>query len=107
MKFEELMDEVKAMEFDTVRVDGNHYFEAVILRDKVPALNEKLEGFFGKQLCPPERKLDPDPEKVSSDHGGVMGGQTLYFLKEKDYFYFAMLWPWSDEYHITVKIGRS
>lgn len=107
MKFEELMNEIQGMEFDTVRVKGQYYFEAVILRDKLPALEEKLVGFFGKQLRPPEVKLAPDAEKVSGEHGGVMGSQSLYFSREKGYYYFAMLWPWSDEYHITVKIGRS
>lgn len=106
MKFEEMIDEIKGMEFDAVRVKDQYYFEAVILTAKAPALTEKLERFFGKQLCPPEKKLAPDAEKVSGDFGGVAGDQTLYFLKENDYSYFAMLWPWSDDCHITVKVGR-
>lgn len=106
MKFEEIMDEVKSIEFDTVRVKDRYYFEAVILRDKLPMLTERLEKLLGKQLCPPRRKLAPDVEKVVGAFGGVMGDQTLYFLKGKDYSYFAMLWPWSDDCHITVKLGR-
>ncbi|OGX28526.1 MAG: hypothetical protein A2879_03635 [Omnitrophica WOR_2 bacterium RIFCSPHIGHO2_01_FULL_49_10] len=106
MKFEEIMDRIKGIEFDAIRVKSQYYFEAIILRDKLPVLAERLEKLFGKQLCPPEKKLPPDAEKVAGAFGGVMGDQTLYFLKENEYSYFAMLWPWSDDCHITVKLGR-
>ena len=106
MKFEEIMDGIKGIEFDPVRVKDQYYFEAIILRDKLPALTEKLEKLFGKQLVTSDNKLAPDAEKVAMAFGGVMGDQTFYFLKENEYSYFAMLWPWSDDCHITVKVGR-
>ena len=60
MKFEEIMDRIKGIEFDAIRVKSQYYFEAIILRDKLPVLAERLEKLFGKQLCPPEKKLPPD-----------------------------------------------
>ncbi len=106
MKFEEIMDGIKGIEFDAVRVKNQYYFEAIILRDKLPVLTERLEKLFGKRLFPSDNRLPPDAEKVAGAFGGVMGEQTLYFLKENDYSYFAMLWPWSDDCHTTVKLGR-
>ena len=106
MQFEEIMNEIKDIAFDAVRAKGQYYFEAVILKDNLPALTEKLEKLFGKQLFPSDKKLAPDAEKTVEAFGGITAEQTLYFLKENDYSYFAMLWPWSDESHTTIKLGR-
>jgi len=105
MRFKEIMDEVKGVEFNVVRVEGPYYFEAVILRDGLPALAGKLKKFFGDQAYSSDKRFTPDEESAVEGFGGIREGQTLYFLKEKGHFYFAMLWPWSDEYHITVKLG--
>jgi len=40
------------------------------------------------------------------EFGGIRPGQTLYFWNEGKDAVFAMLWPWQDGYHTTVKIGR-
>jgi hypothetical protein len=106
MQFEEIMNEIKGIEFDAVRVEDQYYFEAVILKDNLPELTGRLEKLFGKKLFPSDKKLTPDAEKTVAAFGGVRGDQTLYFLKEKDYSYFAMFWPWSDDCNITVKLGR-
>ena len=106
MQFEEIMNEIKGIEFDAVRARDQYYFEAVILKDNLPALTERLKKLLGEQVFPSGKKLAPDVEKVVEDFGGITPGQTLYFLKENDCSYFAMLWPWSDESHVTLKLGR-
>ncbi|MFA5149002.1 MAG: hypothetical protein WC491_07770 [Candidatus Omnitrophota bacterium] len=106
MTFKDLMEEIKGIEFDTVRVDSYYYFEAVVLRDKLPSLKERLDKVFGEQVYPSKKKLAADIQQAIEDFGGIRDDQVLYFIKEKDYSYFAMLWPWTDEYHITVKVGR-
>ncbi|MDD5270486.1 MAG: hypothetical protein PHE80_04770 [Candidatus Omnitrophica bacterium] len=106
MTFKELMEEVRAVDFDTVRVDSYYYFEAVVLRDKVPLLKEKLGKVFGEPVCPAKKKLGADIQQAIEDFGGIRDDQVLYFLKDKEFSYFAMLWPWTDEYHTTVKVGR-
>lgn len=105
MQFEEIMNEIKDIAFDTVRIKKEYYFEAVILKENLPALTEKLKKLFGEQLYSSGKKLPPDAEKAVADFGGIMPGQSLYFLKEGDSSYFAMLWPWADELHITLKLG--
>jgi hypothetical protein len=45
-------------------------------------------------------------QQAIEDFGGIRDDQVLYFKKDNEYSFFAMLWPWTDEYHITVKIGR-
>ena len=106
MQFKQIIEEMKGVEFDLVRVESDYYFEAVILLDKLPVLTERLQKVFGGPLCPPAVKLPKDVEEVVEDFGGIRGEQALYFKKDKEYSFFAMLWPWSDEYHFTVKLGR-
>jgi hypothetical protein len=59
MTFKDLMEDIKGIEFDTIRVDSYYYFEAVILRDKLPALAEKLDKVFGEKICPSKKKVSP------------------------------------------------
>lgn len=106
MDFKQLIEEIKEIEFETVRVDDRYYFEAVISRDKVPSLTEKLTKAFGEPICPPEKEVPAEIQKQIEDLGGIRDDQVLYFLKEGGHVFFAMLWPWSNEYHITVEIGR-
>ena len=106
MEFRDLMDEIKGVEFDIVRVESYYYFEAVILREKLPKLVEKLRKIFGEPLVPSAKELPANVKEAVGDFGGIRDDQTLYFRKDEGYSFFAMLWPWSDEYHITVKMGR-
>jgi len=106
MEFKETIETIKKIGFDVIRVESPDYFEAVILRQKLPLLVEELQKIFGKSICPPVNELAKDVGEIVEDFGGIRGDQTLYFLKDRDIAYFVMLWPWSDEYHVTVKMGR-
>lgn len=108
MQFKEIIDDIKGVGFNLVRAEDPYYFEAVILKDKLSLLAERLERLFGKPVFPSNKKpaVYVDIEKAVEDFGGVRLGQTLYFLEEKSCCYFAMFWPWSDDRSITVKIGR-
>ncbi len=106
MEFDELISELKLFTFDEVRVDKEDFFEAVIRKKDLDALNAKLVSIFGVLVWPPEKKLPDEVQNLIKNHGGVMGGQMLYFARLKNSPVFVMLWPWSDKEHITLKIGR-
>lgn len=104
MEFNELKKEVKNGVLDALRTDSDHYFEAVVVREEVAKLKARLEKFLGLPAYPSNDRLSPQIEKTIKEFGGVMSGQTLYFRNEGDKNIFAMLWPWQDGYHTTVKI---
>ncbi len=106
MEFDELINQVKLFSFDEVRVDKEDFFEAVIRKKDLDALNAKLVSIFGVLVWPPEKKLPNEVNDLIKNHGGVMGGQMLYFARLKNSPVFVMLWPWGDKEHITLKIGR-
>jgi len=107
IQFNKDMAEIQNMDFQTVRINSNNYFEAVLLKNKLSDLTENLEKIFGAPFCPSEKKLSAQMQEIINGFGGVRDNQSLYFLKEEEYYVFAMLWPWQDGEHITFKIVNS
>lgn len=106
IRFDELTTAVKTVSFDELRVDEPDYFEAVVLNVKLPSLTLELEKFFGVCVWPSKNALTAKINDVIKDCGGIMPNQTLYFWSEEGETIFAMLWPWRDGMHITLKISK-
>ena len=106
MQFEKFKEQVKTVDFESVRVDAEDYFEAVINGSRMKALTSCLEKLLGKPALPSDNPL-PDPAKdIITEFGGIRQGQTFYFLQEDENSIFVMLWPWSDGEHTTLKSGQ-
>lgn len=103
MQFEELKKEIRDFGIKTVRTDENNYFEAVVTKDRLGELSQKLESEFGRPVWPSPDKLSDKAFEIVENFGGIREGQTLYFFQEKGFYIFAMLWPWSDGVNITLK----
>ena len=104
MQFNEIRKELESVIFDTLRADSDNYFEAVIVKDELVKLTEILERFFGSTAWPSQNKLSSQIEDAISSFGGIAAGQALYFWNQGSDTVFAMLWPWQDKRHVTVKI---
>ena len=104
MQFKDLIDDVKKVKIDEVRVDSSNFFEAVVARDGFAKVATHLEKFFGVS---PWAFNDPLPSEIQghiNSYGGIMPGQTLYFCDSGNAIVIAMLWPWRDGLHTTLKI---
>lgn len=106
MEFKEVREALKGIAFETVRVDSDNYFEAVIVNNNLPGLSNKLDGLFGKAVWPGKNRLTAEAQNTINDFGGIKEGQTLYFWQQDDRCVFAMLWPWQDNYRITLKVAQ-
>jgi len=106
MQFSDVRKEMESITFDTLRVDADDYFEAVITNGEIAKLTPKLERLFNLPAPSPQEELPSKVKKVIQDFGGIGGGQTLYFADKGENVIFAMLWPWSDGRHTTVKIAE-
>jgi len=104
MEFEEIKKAVKEIRLDTLRLDSDTNFEAVIVKEEMDKLIALLEGFFGSPAFPSKNRLPLQIHESINAFGGIMPGQTLYYLSQGNDTIFAMLWPWQDGQHITVKI---
>jgi hypothetical protein len=104
MQFSELKAKFKNIECNELRDDTDDYFEAVVMNNKVKEVNNTLKEFFGVPVWPSKNKLTQEIEDVIGEFGGIMAGQTLFFRNEGHNIVFAMLWPWQDGEHTTVKM---
>ena len=106
MEFNQAQAAVKEVIFETIRVDSENYFEAVIVNSNLPVLIAKLDSLFGQPIWPAKSRLPAEIQNIINDFGGIKEGQTLYFCQQSSVCVFAMLWPWQDAYHITLKIAQ-
>jgi hypothetical protein len=104
MEFNRIRDEVRLLGFETLRSDNSNYFEAVFIKEELAKLNERLKNFFGEPAWPSKDKLTSQMDEAIKDFGGIQSGQTLYFRSKGVNSLFAMLWPWQDGVHTTIKI---
>lgn len=104
MEFEKIREEVKKLAFESLRTDSSDYFEAVIIKEELAKLHERLAGLLGAPAWPSKNGLSAEIKRKVDGFGGIMPGQTLYFRNEGKSAVFAMLWPWQDGLRTTVKI---
>ncbi|MDD5255259.1 MAG: hypothetical protein PHR11_04305 [Candidatus Omnitrophica bacterium] len=106
MEFEHLKTSIKKVGFETARKESETYLELVLVRQHLSPLLAALDGLFGSSVWPSGNALTPEIQEVIKGFGGIMQGQTLYFWHNENSFVFAMLWPWQDGEHITVKLAK-
>lgn len=106
MPLTEVKKEVKSIGLAEVRTDTADYFEAVLTKEILPALLVKLEKIFGAVKYPSDKAIPDDIAAMTQKFGGVREGQTLYFSQKDGLSKIAMLWPWQDDQHITLKIAK-
>ncbi len=104
IRFKELKEELKAVGFDTLRLEREDYLELVVTNDKLGALNIKLTSLLGPAIWPSQKRLEAEVEKGLEDFGGILPGQSLYFKRQGREVFFVMLWPWKDGQHVTIKV---
>ena len=104
MEFNQIREEVKKIALEALRTDTSDYFEAVVIKEELAKLNERLTSFLGEPAWPSKNGLPSEIQNKINGFGGIMPGQTLYFRNEGKDSVFAMLWPWQDGKRTTVKI---
>jgi branched-subunit amino acid aminotransferase/4-amino-4-deoxychorismate lyase len=102
--FRDIRKELDSIIFETLRVDTDTYFEAVIVREHLQSLAQRLAARLGAPLLPPEDRLPQTVQKIIKEYGGIREGQTLYCLSNGGATIVAMLWPWQDGSHTTLKM---
>ncbi|MCX5713100.1 MAG: hypothetical protein NTY47_08635 [Candidatus Omnitrophica bacterium] len=106
MEFTEVKDEVKKIPFDTLRMDCDNLLEAVVVKEEVKKLTVSLEKFFGQPAWPSKNRMSLQMRKALDSYGGIMVGQTLYYWTKGPETMIAMLWPWQDGSHTTLKLVK-
>jgi hypothetical protein len=104
MHFNEVKEEIKRVGLKDTDTDCDNLFEGIIRKEKVGSMTRKLEDFFGAPAWPSKNRLSFQMEKLIKQYGGIMQGQTLYLSSKDNQVVFAMVWPWKDGEHTTIKL---
>jgi len=104
MDFGAVRKGMKLFSFETLRTDCDNLFEGVILQQELDKLNLQLKSLLGEPVYPSKNRLAHKVRTTVDGFGGIMPGQMLYYKDSGKDSIFAMLWPWKDGQHTTVKI---
>ena len=81
------------------------YFEVVLYNKEIDKWVKTISGFLGTAVKPPSAKPTKDDQRITKDLGGIFANQTLFRRDFDNAAIIAMLWPWSDGAHTTLKIA--
>ena len=70
----------------------------------VKKLEKVLASFFGPAVKPAGTKPTEDDLRATKDHGSIHNEQTLFKKEAEGSVIIAMLWPWQDGVHTTLKM---
>ena len=104
MDFDAIRRDMKEFSFETLRNDCDNFFEGVIFQQEIDKLKVQLGNLFGEPVYPSKNRLALNVRKTVDGLGGIMPGQVLYHKSLGTENIIAMLWPWKDGQHTTVKI---
>ncbi|MFA5196538.1 MAG: hypothetical protein WC330_01515 [Candidatus Omnitrophota bacterium] len=105
MTLQDIIDKLSSINIAEKRTISEEYGEIVFLNKDISALNHTFAGIFGE----PEKKQGVKPSKdilsLTKDYGGVWENQTLFKKDNGQNTIIAMLWPWQDNIHTTLKMA--
>ncbi|MBF0593571.1 MAG: hypothetical protein HQL22_01240 [Candidatus Omnitrophica bacterium] len=104
MTFQELLAEAKKIDRVEARADLAHYFEIVVAKPGLEAVEVLLRSHFGDPVKPKGHPVPAELAARTKPFGGIQPNQTMYFRQADLLGEFAFLWPWSDGLSVTVKI---
>ncbi len=81
------------------------YREIVFFNKDVKKWNRILSGKLGAPLKSKWNKPEKSIEKLTRKFGGIRKGQTIYLKEYDDCSILAMVWPWKDKQHSTLKVS--
>ena len=87
------------------RTSAPDYEEWVIYAEDLGQWNRILSDLLGPALKPKGEKTTQEAFALTVKHGGVLEDQTLYHKKFDGTSVIAMLWPWKNNVHVTVKMA--
>ena len=100
----EILKKCDQLKVEEKRVSSSGYIEQVIFLDEIDQWNKVLTGVLGSVVKPAGQKTTPQHFALTVNFGGLFDNQTLFYKKFEDKIIIAMLWPWKNNIHVTLKI---
>ena len=106
MTLNEFAQRIAGLNVCQVREASDDYQERVIFSADIKQWSAVLEEVLGPPVKPAGVVPSGTDLGLCQIYGSIMTNQTLYRKAFGDATVLAMLWPWQDGTHTTLKIGR-
>jgi len=101
----EISDRCLELDVAEQRSITDNYCELVFYTKDLDRWNNLLTDIFGQALKPEGAEPTGLDQDLAEEYGGIYANQTLFKKEFGDSVVIAMLWPWQDHLHTTVKIA--
>jgi len=81
------------------------YVERVFLKEDLGKWEKVLTDLLGPAVKRAGEKTTQSFSQLTTDYGGLLDDQILYYKEFKDTSLLAMFWPWKDNNQVTLKIA--
>ena len=104
MTIDEIFKLCSHLKIEEKRVSSNDYDERVIFVDEIDQWSAILTDALGPAVKPAGQKTTQQDFALTIHHGGIFDDQILFYKKFEKKSILAMLWPWKNKIHVTLKI---
>lgn len=105
MRLKEIVEKCSKLGVDEQRCVSDEYAELVFFNKEIEQWHKILIDALGPAIKPPGAQPTEEDLRLTKDYGGIHDNQTLFKKEFDDSIAIAMLWPWQDETHTTLKIA--
>ncbi|MBF0433209.1 MAG: hypothetical protein HQK83_18155 [Fibrobacteria bacterium] len=105
MTFQKIIDKCRALSVFEERTAQDNFAEFVFLVKDQDEWNTLFQEIFGSAVKPAGTRPSPEDLEAAKDFGGIYPDQTLFKQEYEEFSVLAMIWPWQDCAHSTVKLG--
>lgn len=104
MLLDEIVKKFGNLTIHDKRCDTDDYKEIVIYNRDLEKWNEIFRSIFGSPIKTAGMKPKGEYLLWTKDYGGICRNQILFKKEFGDSVVIAMLWPWQDDIHTTLKL---
>ena len=105
MTINEIVEKFGTLKIDEKRNVTDQIGEFVIFSEDVDQWYNLLSEMFGPAVKAEGEKPSQEDLALTKKYGSIYSSQTLFKKDFDDYAVIAMLWPWGDREHTTLKIA--
>jgi hypothetical protein len=103
----DLLAELKHLDYNQKKyhVDRHgEYVQLVFSNTQLPVWMDSITAILGPPVKTADQMVSEEVIALTEDFGEIFDHQTLYYREIDHHRIMAMLWPWSNQESITLKI---
>ncbi|MBF0217533.1 MAG: hypothetical protein HQL30_11130 [Candidatus Omnitrophica bacterium] len=104
MPIKTIAEKLASLEIYEKRCVSDDFCEMVFLKKDIMKWDEVLTGELGPAVKPLGEAPTKEDTVLTEDYGGIFKNQVLYKKDVGGVLVAAMLWPWQNNTHVTLKM---